>query len=107
MTTIFTLPLDSTLANYEFETSLDGVSFVLSLKLNERDGSFNMNIFDAAGNILRAGIKIVTDWSLLERWVDQGKPDGDMISAALGDISIPAVLGELGDEVILTYTGES
>jgi hypothetical protein len=104
---VFTLPIDPAQANYEFETPLDGVSFRFSLKFNARDGSWNMNVLDSAGTILRSGLKVVTDWSLLLRWVDQGRPVGDILSVALGDISVPAILGELGDKVVLAYVGES
>jgi hypothetical protein len=99
----FTLPLDPTLAHYEFETDLGGVSYRLLLKYNARDDSWNCNFLDVAGNILRSGIKIVTDWSLLSRWVDQGRPDGRLFSVALGDIAVPASLGELGDAVKMVY----
>ncbi len=102
----FTLPIDRALANYRFETDLDGVTYRIEFKYNARDDSWNCNFLDVAGNVLRAGIKAVTDWSLLERWVDQGRPDGDVFSAALGDITAPASLGELGDKVLLVYSGE-
>lgn len=104
---VFTLPADATQANYEFETDLDGVAFRFSFKYNERDDSWNMNVLDVEGNILRAGIKVVTNWSMFLRWIQQGRPDGDVFSVALGGISRPATLGELGDGVVLAYEGES
>ncbi len=104
---VFTLPLDPALAHYEFETPLDGVAYRFRLKWNARDESFNLNVLDQEGNQLRSGIKVVTDWSLLLRWVDGGRPAGDVVSVSLGDVARPARLGELGDSVVLTYVGEA
>lgn len=101
---VFQLPTDTTSPFYVFEVELDGVLFRLEFKFNERDSAWYMSILDIADNRLRSGLRVVTDWPLIRLWQEiQTRPAGEMIAVALGDIARPALIDELGEQVILTY----
>lgn len=101
---VFQLPTSTTDSFYVFEIELDGVLFRLEFKFNERDEAWYLNILDVNDNQLRSGLRVVTDWALLIRWQDiETRPAGEMIAVAQGDIARPALLTELGEQVILTY----
>ena len=101
--TVSILPTSVTLANYSFTVDLDGVEFQLAFKFNERDDAWFLTLSDVNGNILRAGLKVVNGWTLLRLWVDATAPAGDMIAVNQGEVSEPATLKQLGEEVLLTY----
>lgn len=101
---VFKLPTSTTSPYYVFEIELDGVLFKLEFKFNERDSAWYLHILDQNDNHLRSGIKVVSDWTILRLWREVGtRPEGEMIPTALGDISRPALIDELGEQVILTY----
>ena len=62
------LPTSIVFSNYVFEVDLDGVFFKLNFKFNERDDAWFMDILDPADNLLRNGLKIVNEWSILRLW---------------------------------------
>jgi len=105
---IFELPTRQDIANYRLEVNMDNVTFRLTLKFNSRDEAWYMTIFDANGTLLRAGLKIVSDFSLLTLWQDINvRPAGEIITLNLAeDISSPG-LEQLGVDTLLLYEGES
>jgi len=104
----FDLPTSITEAFYEFEVSLDGVAFRLEFKFNERSEAWYMTIFDTANNVLRAGVKIVNEFPFLRTWQDvEKRPVGTMFTVIQGDEIAPATLKQLGEEIILIYSGET
>ncbi len=105
ITQIFT---STTLPFYETEVTLDGVIFRLEFKFNDRDQAWYLNIKDVNDNQLRSGIRVVSDWALLRLWQEvQTKPAGEMVPVAQGGIARPALIDELGEDVILTYLDEA
>lgn len=104
---LFIIPVSDTLKNYEFEISLDGVSFRLRLKFNSRSQAWFMDLFDADEVRLRSGIRLVSDWFPLRLFQGEGRPEGDMITIAIDGFSNIAVPNEdqLGVEVLLAYNG--
>lgn len=92
--------------NYRFAVELDGVEFRFGFKFNSRQQTWFFNLSDANGVLLRAGVPVVTGIPLLLRMAELAAPDGSLIAVSLaGDIV--AGLEQLGQEVILTYVGES
>jgi len=101
---VFELPTSVTSPFYVFQVPLDEVSFQLEFKFNERDQAWYLSILDPAGNDLRTGLRVVSDWTLLRLWAEIDKrPAGEMIAVAQGGIARPALIDELGKEIIFTY----
>ena len=97
----------TTFTFYTVDVDLDGVTFRLQFKFNDRDSAWYMSIFSTADVELRTGIKVVSDWTLLRLWQEiQLRPAGEMIATTQGDIARPALVDELGAEVVLTYLDE-
>lgn len=101
---VLQLPTSTINPFYVFEIELDGVLFRMEFKFNERDQAWYMSILDTNDNHLRSGLRVVSDWTLLRLWQELTKrPEGEIIATALGGITRPALIDELGSQVILTY----
>lgn len=101
------IPTDDTLSFYQEEVDLDNVTFRLVFKYNPRDQSWYFNVLDAAGNLLRAGVRIVDSWPLLRLWVDTNRPAGQLFCIPNGNLPRPPSIFELGDlyDFIYVETG--
>jgi hypothetical protein len=106
----FTIPTSSgadAFPNYQLEAELDGVEFKLDLFFNSRQQTWFMNLRDANAVLLRAGIPVVSGFPLLQRMVQQTRPDGTLMAVPVSGEIDAATLEQLGLDVILTYTGQS
>ena len=97
------LPTSTTLPYYEFEIELDEVEFKVEFRYNDRDSSWYMTLKDTDDVVLRAGIRVVLEWSLLRLWQEDTRPEGEIISVNQGEVLAPPTLNQLGAEVVLTY----
>lgn len=97
------IPTSVTLAHYVFTTDLDGVSYQMSFKFNERDDAWYLTILDIDDNVLRGSIKIVNEWPILRLWQEDNAPSGQLLAVNQGDVPAPPTLKQLGEEVLLTY----
>ncbi len=105
---VFTLPTRQDLSNYEVEVDLDQVTYRLRFKFNSRDEAWYMSVLDANGVILRAGIKLVSDWEILRLWRDTNvRPAGEIITLNLGEDLTKPGLEQLGTDTLLLYDGLS
>jgi hypothetical protein len=105
----FILPIEQT-RSHEFEVPLDNVLFRLRFTFNQRDSFWYMDIYNGtSGALLRAGVKLVTQWDLLRTWADtEQKPEGTLMMVPQGEAGLEATTLEMfGREALLTYTGES
>ncbi len=106
----FRLPTRQDRANYKLEVDLDDVTFRLTFKFNSRDEAWYMTIFDANGVLLRAGIKLVSEWSHLRLWQDFDVRPARGIFTLNTNITSKlskAGLKQLGTDVLFLYDGES
>jgi hypothetical protein len=97
------LPTSTINANYVFTVELDGVEFKLSFKFNGRDDAWYFSILDTNDVVLRAGLKVVNEWTLLRLWAEANRPGGEIIAVNQGNVPAPPTLNQLGAEVVLTY----
>jgi len=109
MSSVFVLPNDIELSAYTFELPLDGKLFLMRFKFNIRDSFWYMDLSNGlTGALLRAGIKIVSQWDLLRLYREPERPAGQIIPVPQGEAGLEAtVLGQLGSDVLMTYIGES
>lgn len=106
---VFDLYNRNDILRYSFETELDGEVFRLSLAYNDCATCWFMDVFDANGTLLRAGVKLVVNVPLFVGWNDSRRPKGDVMAfrpRPRDDRSQLTGPRELGDTVFLTYQGE-
>ena len=99
---VLEIPTRIDLAVYDFTIELDEVIYRLSLYFNRRSNHWYFNIADIDGNQLRSGIKLVCNWALLLQWVQQGRPDGDILATNPESDDDPD-RDTLGTQTVLAY----
>lgn len=109
---ILSIPLEVGTPFWSQETTLEGITYRLSFRYNQREGAFYLSIGDAhdpSGVDLVSSIKIITNKELTHRFasvVSPWPPGGIMAVSMTPDDSI-AGLGDLGTRVVLVYlTGD-
>ncbi len=93
--------------NYQFESDLDGVPFRLDFRFNSRSLTWFMNVRDINGVVIRGGIQVVSGWPLLVRMAQISRPAGEILGVPVAENVDAAGLEQLGDEVALTYEGQT
>lgn len=89
---------------YTERVTLDGQDYTLRFDWNGREGRWYLDIGDVNGNWIVTGIKIICDWPLTRRQVDQNKPPGDFIAIDFSNMGgEPPGLPDLGRRVQLFY----
>lgn len=78
---ILEMPTRNDLSVYSFTIELDSVVFTYSFYFNVRSNHWYFSILDIDGNPLREGLKVVSNWPLLIPWIQQGRPEGEHVSA--------------------------
>lgn len=107
--TTFVLPIEPGVANQESQVSLDGMLFRLVYRFNDRDSYWYLDIYDGLScELLRAGVKIVSQWDILRLWQGEGRPAGVILAIPQGEAGLEAnTLEALGHDVLLTYIGDA
>jgi hypothetical protein len=90
---------------YLVDVDLDRVTFRMRFKFNRRDDAWYLYLYDPSDVLLRAGIRVVEDTPLFRLWQNVGRPAGNLIVVASGDLQRPPVEGELGEAFIPIYDG--
>jgi hypothetical protein len=91
------IPIDPTLPFITQTTALDGVSYQLTFRYNQRQLRYFMDIALADGTLLAAGAALVVGWPLFRNVIDPRMPQGAFIVVAQGaDVTTPPAFGELG-----------
>lgn len=75
-----TLPIDQTTAQDQFSCELDGVTYTLGFRYNDRDGIWRLDIGDADNTPLALGLSLVTNMRLLRAVRTlPGLPPGELV----------------------------
>jgi len=95
--------------------NLDGVDFRLSFQYNSREGFWYFDLLDSSENVLRAGIKVVSNFPLLLRFRDvETRPEGELVSIdtrrepedpGLSDLQVTSVFSYVDADEIAEATG--
>lgn len=99
---IASLPTRVDIARYVLRVALSGVVFRLFFYFNRRDQAWYFDVTDPAGVPLRSGMKVVSKTPLLRQWIQQGRPDGELIPIDASSDVDPGI-EELGERVLLVY----
>lgn len=94
---------------YTMTTTLDGADYLFEFRYSQREACWYFTISLTDGTPLVAGVKVVCNRSLLERFADVRLPPGKLIAFATGPDASPPALDELGEDrrAILVYVSEA
>jgi hypothetical protein len=71
----------ATLGAFVFTVDLDGVDFQVRFQFNSRESFWYFDLLDAERNVLRAGIKVVSNYPMLRLFRDlETRPAGELMS---------------------------
>jgi hypothetical protein len=89
--------------DYQFSTELDGATYSLRFRWNEREGAWFMDVGNDAGTPIRTGIKVVVGWPLTARFADDGLPPGQFFAVDTSGSDTDPGLQELAARVVIAY----
>lgn len=101
-----TVPTRTDLGAYTFQVELDGAVYRFSFQFNDREGFWYLSIADESGIPIRSGIKVVVNWPLFARAVEEAAPPGSLFAIDTTDQDLEPGLADLGEAVLLTYIEE-
>jgi len=99
----FVIPIDATLGKQSFTTILDGIELGFELLNNTRGDYWTMNVYSAAGDLLAAGVRLVTNWPLALRNTDERLPPGRLMLLDQSGAGTEADFEALGTTHVLMY----
>lgn len=97
------LPIDSVEKNYAMSTVLDEVVYTFVVRWNGRASSWFFDLYDVDGEIIIAGVRIVTGVMLGRRSTDPRMPKGAIMAHDLSGEGLDAGRDDLGTRVRLYY----
>ena len=101
------LPVTPDVPHFDFQVVLEGATFTLELRWNERSSTWSLSVFDAAGEQLTAGRPVVLGAELLGRSADARLPRGALFAIDTSGKNLEAGRYDLGSRVQLVYIESS
>lgn len=81
---------------YTQTVALDGINYLLEFRFNSRENTWRMGISLPDGTVLANGIKIVSNFLLLQKYADDRLPQGEIIALSSGPDDSPPGLNDFG-----------
>ena len=97
------IPLRADLSSQVCTLTLDGASYQLGLHYNPRASAWSLDLHTIAGEPLLLGLRLVPQWSLLDRGSDPRLPPGRLYLHDRTGLSEPPTQAGLGDRWTLLY----
>lgn len=98
------IPITPDVPHFDFQVELDGVTYTLELRWNERDAAWYLSLLTAEEDPLVMGRKVVLDVPLWSRFKDPRVPRGLLVAVDTSQKGIDAGYDDLGRRVQLVYT---
>jgi hypothetical protein len=73
------IPLALDVPYFEQETQLDGVTYLLTFRWNDRQEMWFLTVSDIDGDAIVSGLAMVQNWSLLRLVTDERRPPGRLV----------------------------
>jgi hypothetical protein len=89
------------------QCDLDGVTYSLHFRWNQRDESWHLDLSTLDGTPIAMGLKLVTRFPLLRRNLHPSRPPGELLLLDAKDQDAPATLEEFGGRFGLYYVEAS
>lgn len=99
------LPVNGELPHHSFQVQLDGTTYGLEFRWNERAAGWFMSVYDSVGTLLLANRRLVLNWGLLarfKRW-QPSLPPGDFVVFDTTQNGVEPGLTDLGTRVLVKY----
>jgi hypothetical protein len=100
------LPIEPGEPSFTVEVELSGRLYTLGFDYNTRLAAWSMSIFDASLSPIVQGVRVVADAGLLDIFVDERLPPGQILAVDTSEKGIDPGEDDLGDRVILVYADE-
>jgi hypothetical protein len=99
------LPINGAVPWSSFQCQLDGTTYGLEFRWNERAAGWFMSIYDSSGNRLLANRRLVIGWGIIARFKkwNRALPPGDFIAVDSTNRGQEAGLSDLGTRVKVIY----
>lgn len=101
------LPFVADVPHFDFQAELEGATYTLELRWNERSSTWSLSIYGAAGETLAAGRSVVLGADLLGRSRKAGLPPGSLHVVDTSGKGLEAGRSDLGTRVQLVYVESS
>lgn len=99
----FVIPLDPTLRYFDFQAPLDGVTYTIELRWNQRIAAWFIRVLDEQGDgVLMGDTKVVANWPIAAYFTGR-QPPGAFVFVDSTGAGIDPGLNDLGARVIMTY----
>lgn len=90
---------------YDMRVTLGGSSFVLTFDWSDREQRYYLTVSDVSGNVLVAGLKLISGAGVMQRFVSRAKPQGNFIVA--DPESLPPTVVDFGQRSFLLFFPKS
>jgi hypothetical protein len=100
---VVTIPLRNDLTSFDFVVELDGVSYTLDCKWNYRAEAWFLSLYDADGQPISVGIRLVVGFPLGKRCKSSRMPPGVLQAQDTSGAKRDPGLEDLGSRVQLYY----
>jgi len=101
------VPVTTDQVLYQQVTTLDGVDYVLTFALNLRDSYWYLDVADQDGSPIATNIKVLVNWDLLRRCVDERKPKGMLMAHDTTGQGLDPGPTDFGTRVQLLYLAQA
>lgn len=98
-----TIPVRSDLQAYSFTIELDGAVYLLRFRYNTRLARWIMDIAGTDGVNVVAGVPLLTNCDLIDRYTMRGLPPGKFLAYDESGDAANAELADLGNPIVLLY----
>lgn len=99
----FTIPVTPGVPHLAVTTVLEGVAYGFEFRWSTREACFYANLLTAEGDLIYAGMKVVTGAPLFERCADERRFPGRIFAMDTEGKGRSPGLEDLGDRVLLVY----
>jgi hypothetical protein len=100
---LLVLPARTDLLEYDFAIELDGTTYTLGLRWNDRDSAWYLDVLDAEENPIAMGRKVVVGFPLLGRSKLENQPPGVLFAMDTSGADAEPGVNDLGGRVQLLY----
>lgn len=102
--TVHVLPIEPSNGYYSIRPTLDGVTYEITVRWNDRVGAYFLDLYDAERTPLVLGRRVVIEWDIfgLARNLD-GAPPGTIMAMDTTPRKEDPVFDDFGTRVLLLY----
>jgi len=101
------VPTTSDYPAYSMTVTLEGEVYRLVFRWNVRGAFWTMDVKEQDETVLLAGIKLVANWPLTDRYVNPDLPPGDFMAYDTAGTGLDPGREDLGGRVLLLYLTEA